>query len=52
MMYSFVVRFRYQNGGWGETIIMASNNFEATQHAYALYGQANVISVWQDNLHQ
>jgi hypothetical protein len=48
-MFAFKVRFRYPAGSWGETIIMARNNFEATQQAYAIYGQANVLGVWQDN---
>ena len=47
-MYTFKVRFRYPNGGWGETMVTARNNLGATQQAYAMYGQANVLSVWQD----
>jgi hypothetical protein len=48
-MYAFKVRYRYPSGSWGETIIMARNNYEASQQAYATFGQANVLAVWMDN---
>jgi hypothetical protein len=48
-MYNYKVRYRFPNGGWGETILSARNNYEATQQAYAIYGQAAVMAVWQDN---
>ena len=48
-MYSFKIRYRYASGSWGETTTMARNNYEATQYAYAVFGQANVLAVWMDN---
>lgn len=50
-MYTFVIRYRYPNGGWGETRIQARNVYEASQQANAMFGSTNVLSVWQDNIH-
>lgn len=52
MMLQYKVRFKTSNGSWGESVLMARNPYDATQHAYALYGQENVIIVWQDNVYE
>jgi len=46
-MNKYSVRFRYQNGGWGETIIFASCDFDAKAIAESQFGPENVMSYWR-----
>lgn len=51
-MYAYKVRYRVPSGSWLETVIMARNPYEAQQQANALFGQNNVITVFQDNVYE